>query len=81
MRAKRREASIRLPVAGRPWDVLWLLAGAVRRAPSGTDTIAIDVHVRDANRPGVPPPVTLKAMCGPGDPGEPVVTILRPDED
>jgi hypothetical protein len=25
--------------------------------------------------------VTLKAICGPGDNGEPVVTIILPDED
>jgi hypothetical protein len=25
--------------------------------------------------------VTLKAMCGPGDQGEPVITIMLPEED
>jgi len=25
--------------------------------------------------------VVLKALCGPGDNGEPVITILLPDED
>jgi len=25
--------------------------------------------------------VTLKAACGPGDNGEPVITIMKPDED
>jgi hypothetical protein len=34
------------------------------------------VHVRDDNREGTPALVRLKAVCGPGDHGEPVV-ILR----
>lgn len=25
--------------------------------------------------------VTLRAVCGPGDHGEPVITIMNPDED
>jgi len=25
--------------------------------------------------------VTLKAVCGPGDNGKPVITIMKPDED
>ena len=35
----------------------------------------------DDNREGTPPLVRLKAVCGPGDEGEPVITILMPDED
>jgi len=26
-------------------------------------------------------PVQLKAICGPGDSGEPVITIMLPEED
>ena len=32
-------------------------------------------HKRDT-----PPLVRLKAVCGPGDHGEPVVTVMLPDE-
>jgi hypothetical protein len=39
------------------------------------------VHVRNDNREGVPPLVRLKAVCGPGDDGAPVVTVLLPAED
>lgn len=39
------------------------------------------VHVRDDNREGTPPLVRLKALCGPGDDGEPVVTVMLPHED
>jgi hypothetical protein len=39
------------------------------------------VYVRNDNREGTPPPVRLKAMCGPGDSGEPVLTVTMPNED
>jgi hypothetical protein len=39
------------------------------------------VRVRGDNRDGAPPLVRLKALCGPGDQGEPVVTVMLPDED
>jgi hypothetical protein len=35
--------------------------------------------VRNDNR--APQLVTLRAACGPGDNGEPVVTVMMPDED
>jgi hypothetical protein len=39
------------------------------------------VHVRNHNRDRTPPFVGLKALCGPGDQGEPVVTGMLPEED
>jgi hypothetical protein len=39
------------------------------------------VHVRNDNRERTPPLVRLKAVCGPGDDGEPVVTVMLPEED
>jgi hypothetical protein len=35
----------------------------------------------DGGRGGTPPLVRLKALCGPGDDGAPVVTVMLPDED
>jgi hypothetical protein len=66
--------------AGRLWDVLWLLACAVRGGAGGSE-VRFGVHVRDDDREGTPPLVLLKALCGPGDQGEPVVTVMLPDED
>jgi hypothetical protein len=43
--------------------------------------VVFAVHVRNDNREGMPPLVRLKALCGPGDHGEPVVTIMLPEED
>ena len=63
---------------GRLGDVLWLLACAIRRGSGGPE-VRFAVHVRNDDREGTPPLVQLKALCGPGDEGEPV--ILMPDED
>jgi hypothetical protein len=43
--------------------------------------VLFGVHVRNDNRDGIPPLLMLKATCGPGDEGEPVVTVMVPDED
>jgi hypothetical protein len=66
--------------AGRLWDVVWLLACAVRRG-ANVQEVRFGVHVRNDNRERTPPLVRLKAVCGPGDEGEPVITIMSPDED
>jgi hypothetical protein len=66
--------------AGRLWDVLFLLACAIRRSDGGPE-VRFGVHVRNDNRERTPPLVRLKALCGPGDAGEPVVTVMLPDED
>jgi hypothetical protein len=39
------------------------------------------VHVRNDNRELTPPLVQLKAVCGPGDQGEPVIIVMVPEED
>ena len=65
---------------GRLWDVAWLLACAIRRGGSGTE-VRFGVHVRNDNREGTPPLVRLKAVCGPGDLGGPVITVMLPEED
>jgi hypothetical protein len=65
--------------AGRLWDVVWMTRCAIAMAPAGADTVPVRLHVRNDNVR--PPPVTLKAVCGPGDDGEPVITVMRPDED
>ena len=65
--------------AGRLWDVLTLLRCAVR-GQSGAE-VRFAVHVRNDNRERTPPLVRLKALCGPGDQGEPVITVMLPEED
>jgi hypothetical protein len=43
--------------------------------------VRFGVHVRNDNQERTPPLVELKAVCGPGDDGDPVVAVMMPDED
>ncbi len=67
---------------GRRWDVLWMAYCAIRANQSGGDELRYALHrvprdgeAREAEL------TTLKLVVGPGDDGEPVITIRRPDED
>jgi hypothetical protein len=65
---------------GRLWDIMWMLRCNARR---GGDTLFFKLYVRNHNRERLDwgALVTLKAVCGPGDTPEPVITIMLPDED
>jgi hypothetical protein len=67
--------------AGRLWDVVWLLRVAIRGSRAGASGVCYAVHVRNDNHDGTPPLVRLKALRGPGDQGELVVTVMLPGED
>ena len=65
---------------GRLWDLLWMLRHAIRRDSEGGPVLLFRVLVRNSET--TPPRlVTLKSVCGPGDDGELVITIMLPDED
>ena len=66
---------------GRLWDLVWLLRCAARQT-SGPH-MQFKLHVRNDNRRGTPPVVTLKAVCGPLDIDDPkpAITVMLPDED
>ena len=73
--------------SGRLWDVLWMAAWAIRqdRAPvrseAGTELkFSLQRVPRDGTRTKARL-TTLKLIAGPGDNGEPVITILMPNED
>lgn len=66
--------------AGRLWDLLWMLRVAIQQAASNTDSLHFTLAVKQFESAG-PVPTSLKALCHPGDEGEPVITILLPDED
>ena len=57
---------------GRLWDTLWMLRMAIRKG--GGSTITYSVLYGDKI-------IKLKAVCGPGDNFEPVITIMLPNED
>lgn len=67
--------------AGRLWDVLWMFRRAAARCEGGAYLVVFHLHIRNDNRRGMPPRVTLKAQCHGGDSGEPVVTIMTRYED
>ena len=68
--------------AGRLWDVVWMLRAAIPQS-NEADTIRYQLYVRNTNREKLDRRdlVTLKAVCGPGDDAEPVITIMLPEED
>lgn len=65
--------------AGRLWDVVWLLRCSIARVNGSR--VDFGVHIRNDNREGTPPLVRLYALCHGGDDGEPVITVMMPDED
>ena len=74
-------------VSGRLWDVLTVLKYTIRTSGDG-DLLFFPVRVRNwVYRDGERTErtkhedVRLKAVCGPGDNAEPVITIMLPDED
>jgi hypothetical protein len=63
---------------GRAHDLLWMLFCAIRKHGDG-DTLLFEViFLQSPNRQVT---VKLKSVCGPGDQGEPVLTIMLPHED
>ena len=48
---------------------------------TGGSEVRFGVHVHRHNREGTPPLVRFRAVCGPGDNGKPVITVMVPGED
>jgi len=65
-------------VQGRLWDVLWMLKLASRRG--GTETHYRLIVDRNENGRRLRY-LTLKAVSGPGDDAEPVITVMLPWQD
>ena len=70
---------------GRLWDVVWMASHAARRKRN-SDRVTMCVHVRDIRkdlRDSMAPPrkhFPIVAIGG-GDAGEPVITIMFPEDD
>jgi len=63
----------------RLWDTLSVLRYAIKSA-SATDRLSFTVLFAQASD-ATPVSVDLLAVCGPGDSGEPVITIMLPSDD
>jgi len=61
-------------VSGRLWDTLWMLRLSSRK---GGSNVLFSVIFQMLGRETT---VQLRAVVGPGDKGEPVITIMMPDE-
>jgi hypothetical protein len=68
---------------GRLWDVLLMFRTTTLSGRIKGDIGTYQLYVRNHNRERLTKAdlVTLKAVCGPGDTPEPVITIMLPDED
>lgn len=64
--------------SGRLQDVLWMLMMAIRKGFESGDLYELIRIPRNKSTAGR---VKLKAIVGPGDNKEPVITIMQPDED
>jgi hypothetical protein len=65
--------------AGRLWDILWMCRCGILHSREVEAELLFQLHVRNDNRRASL--VTLKAVCGPGDELQPVITIMLPNED
>jgi hypothetical protein len=65
--------------AGRLWDILWMCRCGILHSREVEAELLFRLHVRNDDRRAAL--VTLKAVCGPGDGLEPVITIMLPNED
>jgi hypothetical protein len=68
---------------GRLWDVLWMARFTIQIADPGSDTVTFTVVQQEVDaKSGQPQKNELRlwAVCGPGDEGEPVVTIGFPED-
>ncbi len=59
-------------------ETIGILAVAIRGHKGDTDTIFFDVQFTKGGQRQV---TKVKAICGPGDKAEPVITIMMPEED
>jgi hypothetical protein len=68
--------------SGRWWDVLYMASHAIRTSNDSGDRLLFKLYrvPRDGHSLEAAL-VTLRLIVGPGDTGEPVITILQPHED
>ena len=68
--------------SGRLWDVLFMAAYAARANANGSSELLFELYRVPRDGRATESELTkLKLVVGPGDDGEPVMTILLPNED
>lgn len=77
----KRKATIQ-DEAGRLWDVVYMAGLAARRSTGGDPRQLFQLYrVPVEGRGTMPRRIALAMHIGPGDAGEPVITIMQPNED
>ncbi|GAA2802669.1 hypothetical protein GCM10010441_29220 [Kitasatospora paracochleata] len=76
-----RHPAHRQSETGRLWDVLRMAFHAVRGANPGVRAVPFEVWRIPVDGPSRATRARLAVHCGPGDDGEPVITIMQPHED
>ncbi|MBV2137099.1 MAG: hypothetical protein KUF79_09850 [Candidatus Thiodiazotropha sp. (ex Ctena orbiculata)] len=68
--------------SGRLWDVIYMASHAIRTSKDSGDRLLFQLYRVPRDGQSLEAElVTLRLIVGPGDAGEPVVTILQPYED
>ena len=76
------ERQVHQDQSGRLWDVLFMAQHAIRADRSGGGRLRFQLYRVPRDGKSIEARVTtLNLIVGPGDHGEPVITILLPDED
>ncbi len=76
------EKQVHQDQSGRLWDVLYMASYEIRNSDGSGDQMLFKLfRVPRDGKSKVAEIVTLKLIVGPGDDGEPVITILLPGED
>ena len=66
---------------GRLWDLIWMFRHEAGKNSGSQVKIQLYFLLQDKRGTPIHTLTTLKAICGPGDQGEPVITIMKPNED
>jgi hypothetical protein len=75
------ERQVHQDQSGRLFDVLYMAHHAIRSSRSGGDRLTFELYRVPRDGKSIEAAITmLKLIVGPGDQGEPVVTVLLPDE-
>lgn len=68
--------------SGRLWDVIYMASHAIRNCKERTNELSFQIFRVPRDGKSVESELmTLKLIVGPGDSGEPVITMLLPHED
>ena len=66
---------------GRAWDLLAILLYEIHRGKRGARVDFAPLFLMPRYAQDRPMPVQMHALCGPGDNGEPIITVALPGED